>query len=218
MRVPADAIIPSTNNVQATVQGLDGFATTSHVVPDASINISMPSGPPGSLVTVTGKNFPRGSVQTLSIGGLSVIPYPAPRSDVNGSFVAEILIPGVNEGELNVAASVNNISAGAIFTVTVRVPGTPLPPNPITELSVGLEPLTSRENLVRMWHFDPATQGVEPNFGWSLFDPRPIFAPANTVVQLVSDQFYWISVQLNQTVTLNGRERVLFAGWNPITW
>ena len=218
VRVPLDAEIPSTNNVQATVQGLAGFAVTSHDVPDASISISKASGPPGSLVTVTGNNFPRGSVQTLSIGGLSVLPYPAPRTDANGYFVAEILIPGVDEGELNVAASVNDISASAIFAVTSPVPTTQPPPNPITELSVGLEPLTSRENLVRMWHFDPATQRVEPNFGWSLFDPRPIFAPANTVVQLVSDQFYWISVQLNQTVTLNGRERVLFAGWNPITW
>ena len=83
---------------------------------------------------------------------------------------------------------------------------------------MALGPLIGGGNLVRAWHFDPATQNNAPDFGWSLFDPRAVFANANTVRDITAGQFYWISLRDNQTVTLNGTERVLFSGWNPVTW
>ena len=83
---------------------------------------------------------------------------------------------------------------------------------------MGLAPLIDDDNLVRVWHFDPAAQDAPPGFGWALYDPRPIFALANTVTRLTTGKFYWLGVKENQTVTLNGKERVLFAGWNPVSW
>jgi len=83
---------------------------------------------------------------------------------------------------------------------------------------VGLAPLIDAGNLIRAWHFDPAAQNDPPDFGWSLFDPRAVFASANTAREIRTGQFYWIGVRNNQTVTLNGKERVLYSGWNPVTW
>lgn len=43
-----------------------------------------------------------------------------------------------------------------------------------------LEPLG--DNLLRVWHFDPANQDEDPDRGWFLYDPRPAFiAGANTL-------------------------------------
>jgi len=78
--------------------------------------------------------------------------------------------------------------------------------------------IANSDNLLRVWHFDPATQNVAPDFGWFLYDPRPVFAAANTVTQIASGKFYWINVRDTQTATLGGKSRSLFGGWNPVTW
>jgi hypothetical protein len=81
--------------------------------------------------------------------------------------------------------------------------------------ATGLAPLT---NLERLWFFDPAAQLVAPSFGWGFYDPRPELAAVNTVTALTSEKIYWIKVGSDQTVTLNGKSRNLFKGWNPVTW
>ena len=73
-------------------------------------------------------------------------------------------------------------------------------------------------NLIRIWNFNPATQTEPPHFGWHMFDPRPAFTVANTINRMVSCQFYWIGVKQTLTVDINGTEKVLYRGWNPITW
>ena len=84
--------------------------------------------------------------------------------------------------------------------------------------ALALLPLMENDNLVRLWHFDPATQRNAPAYGWSLYDPQATFASANAVERVITGQIYWIRVNRDQTVTLNARERNLFAGWNPLTW
>ena len=78
--------------------------------------------------------------------------------------------------------------------------------------------IADNDNLVRVWHFDPEVQNEPPDFGWFLFDPRPVFAAANTITSVESGQFFWIYLDHNQTVTLGGRSRSLFKDWNPVTW
>ena len=78
--------------------------------------------------------------------------------------------------------------------------------------------IADSDNLLRVWHFDPALQDDAPDFGWFLYYPRPVFAAANTLDKIESSKFYWIAVDHNQTVTLGGRTRSLFKRWNPVIW
>jgi hypothetical protein len=81
---------------------------------------------------------------------------------------------------------------------------------PSQESDVALEPLG--ENLVRLWHFDNTTKE------WSFYDPSPAFATVNVITEIVPMQAYWVRIEQDQVVVLNGRERFLFAGWNLIGW
>ena len=80
------------------------------------------------------------------------------------------------------------------------------------EPSVALEPLLVDNNLIRLWNFNNS------NKEWTYFDPRPVFAPANTVTEIVGGQIYWINVTADQTVVINGTLHVLTEGWNILTW
>ena len=81
-----------------------------------------------------------------------------------------------------------------------------------------LAALMENDNLMRVWQFDASMQNEAPDFGWSLYDPRPLFADANTIDVVEGGKFYWINVQDQQTAMLGGVSRTLYAGWNPVTW
>ena len=87
---------------------------------------------------------------------------------------------------------------------------TPAPPE------VAFAPLIATDNLVRVWRFDPATQHDGPEFGWFVFDPRPVFAIANNITLVESGQFFWIKVHNAQTTTLCEVTWELFSGQNPL--
>jgi hypothetical protein len=111
-----------------------------------------------------------------------------------------------------VSAVAGGVSALTSFTVIAPlVTPTPTPVPPVAPAKA-LEPLLAADNLVRVWTFDNATKE------WSFFDPRPAFAAANSIKGLVTGRVYWINVETNQTATLNGKERSLFAGWNIVAW
>jgi hypothetical protein len=67
-------------------------------------------------------------------------------------------------------------------------------------------------NLLRVWRFDAAKQE------WTFYDPSPAFASYNTVKELVAGQFYYIVTKDGQNASLNGQQRALFDGWNPVVW
>ncbi len=217
--VPTGAIIPSTNTVTVTVLGFSANATGMHSVPSASITVSPASGAAGSQVTVSGTNFPGFTTSSvLSVGVVSVLPLPAPATDRDGSFTASFIVPQLPPGANVVSAVAGGVSAVASFTVQAPlVTPTPVPtptptPIPPVEPAKALAPLVAADNLVRVWTFDNATKE------WSFFDPRPVFAAANTIKELVTGRVYWVNATRNQTATLNGKERSLFAGWNIVAW
>lgn len=224
-RVPETALIPSSNTVTATVVGTSATATATHSVPGAVITISPEKGPTGIIFTVNGTNFDSfRSLSILSIGLTSVLPTISVTTDKDGNFTVSRTIPPLASGINTVSAKVGQVNAFTSFRITepevlpTPSPGPASAPPPFSKPSVGLAPLIEGDNLIRVWHFDPATQNDAPNFGWFLYDPRPVFAAANTVELMVSGLFYWINVKQTQTVTLNGKQRPLFAGWNPVTW
>jgi hypothetical protein len=212
-QVPTGAIIPSTNTVTVTVLGFSATATGVHLVPSASITVNPSSGSAGSQVTVSGTNFPGFTTSSmLSVGIVSVLPLPAPATDRDGSFSASFIVPQLPLGAQVVSAVAGGVSALASFTVEASLV-TPTPtPIPPAEPAKALAPLVAADNLLRVWTFDNSTKE------WSFFDPRPVFAAANTIKELVTGRVYWINVESNQTSTLNGKERSLFAGWNIVAW
>jgi len=222
--VPTAAVIPSTNTITATISGTTSTSTVNHSVPAATTSIAPTSGPSGTTVTVTGTNFRAfRTISDVTIGVLSILPSSSTTTDKDGSFTITGVVPGLPPGIRRVEATVSGVESFASSKVTepdVLPTATPAPtptPAPSVDPAAGLAPLIADENLVRVWHFDPSAQDTPPGFGCALYDPKPIFALANTVARLTAGQFYWMAVNEGLTVTLNGKGRVLFAGWNPVS-
>ena len=222
--VPTSALIPSTNTITATIVGTTTTAEKDHSVPADSTSVAPSAGPSGTTVTVTGTNFRAfRTITDVTIGVLTIL-RSSETTDADGGFtitgVVSVLPPGVKV----VSSTVGGVKSFSSFNVLQPdVPPTPTfaptpTPAPSITPAIGLAPLIDDEKLVRVWHFDPSAQDTPPSFGWALYDPRPIFALANTVTRLTTGKFYWVSVKEGRTVTLNGKERVLFAGWNPVSW
>ena len=209
----AGTTIPSVNTVTATALGFTAKATSQHSVPSASITVNPTSGSAGSQVTVLATNFPGfGTISILTIGNVSVLPLPTPPIDGEGGFTTSFVVPQLPLGVHVVSAVAGGVSALTNFTVVAPLL-TPTPtPIPPAEPAKALAPLVAAGSLLRVWTFDNATKQ------WSFFDPRPVFAAANTIKELVTGRVYWINVESNQTSTLNGKERSLFAGWNIVAW
>ena len=74
------------------------------------------------------------------------------------------------------------------------------------------------DNLLTVWEFDPDVQHDEPDFGWFLYDSRPVFADANTLSSLTADHAYWVHVRRDQKVRVGPQEWDLYAGWNLLFW
>jgi hypothetical protein len=225
--VPLNAPIPSTNSVTAEFKytptgGSETTATTAvtHEIPRATVTISPTTGPTGTEVTITGEGFKTFStVSTLDIGDIDVRPAPIPSTDAQGGFTAKVLIPQANTGSQSVQAKVSNTVAATTYTVTALAPtATPAPVVASVTPEVAFAPVIAIDNLKRVWHFDPSAQDVAPDFGWFLYDPRPVFAAANSVDEISGGKFYWVNVGDAQSATLGGVSRSLFAGWNPVTW
>jgi len=226
--VPLNAGIPSTNSVTAEFKytptgGSETTSTTAtiHEVPRATVTIDPISGPTGTQVSIVGEGFKTFStVAELKIGDIDVRPAPIPSTDSLGGFTTSLLVPQLNTGSQAVKAKVSDTVATATYTVVQLAPtATPSPVAASEPPADALAPLIgNNDNLQRVWHFDPSQQTVAPDFGWFLYDPRPVFAAANTVTEVAGGKFYWINVRDSQTATLGGKSRSLFGGWNPVTW
>jgi hypothetical protein len=110
----------------------------------------------------------------------------------------------------------------ATDTYTVVAMAATATPSPVVAAQAPADALaaliSNNDNLQRVWYFDPSKQSVAPDFGWFLYDPRPVFAAANSVDEIAGGKFYWINVHEAQTAVMGGESRSLFAGWNPVTW
>ena len=223
--VPLGAGIPSTNAVRAVyeIPANDVIVTTSavHQVPRAGITLDQESGPAGTIVTITGGGFKRyTSVTRIDFGTLDVRSGFGLSTDGVGGFETTFLVPGANTGAQAVSVKVGETTASATFTVSADVlvapPSPAAAPMPPADALAAL--IANDNNLVRVWQFDASMQNEAPDFGWSLYDPRPLFADANTIEMVEGGKFYWINVQNEQTAVLGGVSRTLYAGWNPVTW
>ncbi len=140
-------------------------------------------------------------------------------TDDAGNFLMPgVLVPDLKPGITNVTVDIGGTTATIPFEVPASSGGLGALIGGGVEPAVAFAPLIENNNMIRAWYFDPATQDIGPDFGWFLFDPRPVFAPANTIEDIGKGKFYWITVRENQTAVLGGTLRTLFAGWNPVIW
>ena len=126
--------------------------------------------------------------------------------DLSGGNVYYWQVQAIFAGATNGAYATASAAAGAsgVFQTAAVVGVVSVAP------ATGLAPIA--DNLERLWHYDNATQT------WTFYDPRPEFAAANTVTELVNETVYWIKVDDTVAVILNGRQVTLFAGWNLVVW
>ena len=188
------------------------------------------------------------TISTMTFGGVSVLPSPMPVLDTDGSFSIQVVVPQLTAGSQTVNITVggvefsNNFVVLEIFptptptpttaptattvptatpTVTPTMFPTPTPtitptPAPTATPTPAPRPVDSlaqfNGNLLRVWTFD-ASVGK-----WYFYDPRSSFTQVNTLPPLAQGQLYWMYVEEDQTLGLNGWQRNLVAGWNLIHW
>ena len=218
MRIPTSADIPSTNTVKVSfdtelADGRDGgptiVTTVTHAVPEGIITLSTPTGPPGTLVNISGQGFKAYvPVQSVSVGSIEVTPSPAPSTDVNGMMNFNIVIPGLDNGIQTIEVEVSGTTASLGFTVSPSG----VSAGNITESSLAVENMG--DNFVRSFNFNNDTKS------WTFYSPE---APdASTQTNFITGESYWILINESQEVILNGKTRNLTCAadscWNNIVW
>jgi hypothetical protein len=224
-RVPLDANIPSTNRVEAnyTIPDTSTIIRThkNHEVPGARLTLSMDEGKPGDTLTITGDGFKAfASVEYVRIGGIEVTPAPRPATDRNGEFTATILIPDLAEGTNSVEVKVG-VTAHANFKVLEATASTTMMMPEAEEAApdVAFAAVIAEDNLIAVYHFDPATQNEAPNYGYTVYDARPLFMSGNNLDSIEPGQFYTVQVSEDQMgVTLGSQTVDLYASFTPIRW
>ena len=84
---------------------------------------------------------------------------------------------------------------------------------------VAFAAVIAEDNLVKVFHFDAATQNEAPNYGWTIYDARPLFMKTNTLSTITPGGFYFLQVKNDQMgVEIGGRTIDLYAGLNPVQW
>lgn len=217
-RVPRDVSIPATLNVRATYgAGQDlsqsGFIT----VPSADLSITPKRVPAGAEVVLNGTGFaPFVSNIEVKIGSNTVaVPTGATTNREGDLEDLTVRVPSLDDGvysvQLKVGGAAGTVSIGEL-TVLEDARGE-------TDLIEGLSPMG--ENLVRVFHYNSAIKF------WTFYDPRPDFLGLNTQLTLATGRAYWILIDEDLEVTLNGRARTLTCYtredgrrdcWNEIVW
>jgi hypothetical protein len=221
LRIPSGCAIPSTNTIRADIG--DGITTVietdtvTHEIPLAFVSVTPGRGSEGTLVTIAGEGFRTFTeVDNIRIGGLSALGNRNINTDSNGNFLAEgLLVPGLDPGihavrvDIGSSSDPNRVTATSSYEVLeAGVVGIPTP------LPEALDPLG--DNLVRAFHFNNVSKV------WTFYDPRPEFADANTLSELVSNAVYWVRINEDVDVDLNLTPRNLSCVdedcWNLIVY
>ena len=205
--VPGSAKVGKTNKVaaEATV-GTGGNTETitkdvDHKTPDPVVTLSPAQAQRGDTITVSGANFNTFRPVIIVVGDSTVTPSPAPTTDGDGSFSAEVLVPGLSLGNKNLKVTVNNVPVVEFLEIVAT------PVGPVTTATAEVfKDLIDAGNLERVYHYVNATAT------WLVYDPRPDFAEFNDYTESVSGQAVWVKV--TNAAQFQGQD--LFAGWNLI--
>ena len=227
-RIPFDASIPSSNTVTVKFTytqdnaNFDVIEHYTHEVPGATISLSASEGEPGDTITVTGEGFAQhASISSMSIGTIDILPSPKPSTGREGTFTTSILIPGIDLGTHSIEVEISDTVASAVFKVveetTTMMPGVMMAEEAAPD--VAFAAVIAEDNLIAVYHFDPATQNEAPNYGYTIYDARPLFMSGNNLDSIEPGQFYTVEVSEDQMgVTLGSQTVDLYAAFTPIRW
>ena len=227
-RIPFDASIPSSNTITVKFTytqnnaNFDVIEHYTHEVPGATISLSASEGKPGDTITVTGEGFAQhASVSSMSIGTIDILPSPKPSTSREGTFTTSVLIPGIDLGTHSIEVEISDTVASAVFKVgeetTTMMPGVMMAEAATPD--VAFAAVIAEDNLIAVYHFDPATQNEAPNYGYTIYDARPLFMSGNNLDSIEPGQFYTVEVSENQMgVTLGSQTVDLYAAFTPIRW
>ena len=226
-RIPFDASIPSSNTVTVKFTytqnnaNFDVIEHYTHEVPGATISLSASEGKPGDTITVTGEGFAQhASVSSMSIGTIDILPSPKPSTSRGGTFTTSVLIPGIDLGTHSIEVEISDTVASAVFRVveeTTMMPGVMMAEAAAPD--VAFAAVIAEDNLIAVYHFDPSTQNEAPNYGYTIYDARPLFMSGNNLDSIEPGQFYTVEVSENQMgVTLGSQTVDLYAAFTPIRW
>ena len=201
IEVPNDAGVGTTHKVRAegNVAG-DADAVNvevDHKTPKAVVTLSAEEASRGSILTVSGANFNTFRPVIIEIGDSLVTPSPAPTTDRDGSFSADVLVPGVSLGNRNVRVTVNTVPV----VENIRITDNPVVQTPAQVFGA------LGDALQVVWYYDSDSQT------WSFYDPDPAFAAASDLTTIPSGLSSY-SVQLSEAATFNGT--AYKAGWVTI--
>ena len=228
-RVPLNAGIPSTNGVRASFRydesGVDTgeiLTLTTHRVPEGTIELDKTEAKAGDMITVTGEGFKAyTSITMIEVGDIEVTPAPRPSTGNTGGFTAEFLLPQLDLGIKNIEVEIGKTTASASLTV-VEETAPVMPEVMMAEAAtpdVAFAAVIAEDNLIAVYHFDPATQNEAPNYGYTVYDARPLFMSGNNLDSIEPGQFYTVEVSEDQMgVTLGSQTVDLYAAFTPIRW
>ena len=193
-----------------------------HEVPGATISLSASEGKPGDTITVTGEGFAQhASISSMSIGTIDILPAPKPSTSSEGTFTTSVLIPGIDLGTHSIEVEISDTVASAVFRV-VEETTTMMPEVMMAEAAtpeVAFAAVIAEDNLITVYHFDPATQNEAPDYGYSTYDARPLFMSGNNLDTIEPGKIYTIEVSEDQTsVTLGSQTVDLYARFTQIQW
>ena len=194
-----------------------------HEVPGARLTLSRQTeGKPGDTLTITGDGFKAfASVEYVKIGGIDITPAPKPATNRNGEFTANILVPDLADGTNAIDVKVG-VTASANFKILEATASAMMPTMMEAEAAtpdVAFAAVIAEDNLIAVYHFDPATQNEAPNYGYTVYDARPLFMSGNNLDSIEPGQFYTVEVSENQMgVTLGNQTVDLYAAFTPIRW
>ena len=198
IEVPNDAGVGESHKVRAegNVAG-DADAVNvevDHKTPKAVVSLSADEASRGSILTISGANFNTFRPVKIEIGDSLVTPSPAPTTDRDGAFSADVLVPGVSLGNRNVRVTVNNVPV----VENVRITDNPVIQTPAQVFGA------LGDALRVVWYYNNATQS------WNFYNPAPAFAAASDLTEIPSGISSY-DVHLNEAATFNGVDYP--AGW-----
>ena len=200
LRIPSNCAIPSTNTITANIRAggaVTGVVeTVTHEVPEGFVTIEPGRGASGSLVTVRGQGFRTfETVNKIEVGGLGTLGGRTVNTDSNGDFVIDgMLIPGLDPGihsvKVEVSTGGNRTSASSSFEVIE---------SGMVGLPTAMEDVyTMSDSLLRFFWFDNTSKD------WLFNDRSPEFADVNDLLELVSGGVYWILIDQDVQLDIEG--------------